>query len=325
MHSPAPRALALFLGCFTLLNLAGEYLVPGFNANHWWINVRPLSGKLALLFLGLSGVLLVFLAFRPFPLGARRLLTFASLAGLLFLSGRDSFAFYALLSERTVTADFPVAFSLFIVGGLLLLLPLLRKDPPLDHIKKSRFRFLIVLALSGLVFPLAQIFCFGYTDYRRKADAVVVLGARVYSDGRLSPALYDRMNTAIELQKKGLAPLLIVSGGFDGRNNETDAMRDFAIRNGVPSSNVMRDPNGVNTRASAKHTIQIFKERNIRRVLVVSHFFHLPRIKMAYERRGWNVWTVPARQSRVLKQTPYLLVREVAALWLYYLRPLWGG
>ena len=30
-----------------------------------------------------------------------------------------------------------------------------------------------------LCFPLAQMFCFGKTDYRRPADAVVVLGARI--------------------------------------------------------------------------------------------------------------------------------------------------
>lgn len=34
------RALALFLGGFSLLNLAGELRFPGFDANHWWIDFR---------------------------------------------------------------------------------------------------------------------------------------------------------------------------------------------------------------------------------------------------------------------------------------------
>ncbi len=40
---------------------------------------------------------------------------------------------------------------------------------------------------------------------------------------------------------------------------------------------------------------------------------------------GWEVLTVPARQSYWLRQLPYNMAREVAALWKYYLRPLSKG
>jgi len=65
--------------------------------------------------------------------------------------------------------------------------------------------------------------------------------------------------------------------------------------------------------------------RGAKRVLAVSHAYHLPRVKMAYRRAGWDVYTVPAEESRPLTQTPYLVAREVAAVWAYYLRPLAGG
>jgi len=55
---------------------------------------------------------------------------------------------------------------------------------------------------------------------------------------------------------------------------------------------------------------------------VVSHFYHLPRIKLAYQRDGWDVFTVPAKETYLLRQMPYNMAREIAALWLYYLRPL---
>jgi hypothetical protein len=55
---------------------------------------------------------------------------------------------------------------------------------------------------------------------------------------------------------------------------------------------------------------------------VVSHFYHLPRIKMTYLRHGRDVWTVPAKESYLLKAMPKYMAREVVALWLYYLRPL---
>ena len=38
---------------------------------------------------------------------------------------------------------------------------------------------------------------------------------------------------------------------------------------------------------------------------------------------NWHcVFTVPAKESYLLRQMPYNMAREVAALWVYYLRPL---
>jgi uncharacterized SAM-binding protein YcdF (DUF218 family) len=54
------------------------------------------------------------------------------------------------------------------------------------------------------------------------------------------------------------------------------------------------------------------------RVLAVSQFWHLPRVKLAYLRAGWNVSTVPARASMPILQTPYLMVREIPAFWQYW-------
>jgi hypothetical protein len=43
---------------------------------------------------------------------------------------------------------------------------------------------------------------------------------------------------------------------------------------------------------------------------------------MAYHREGCEVFTVPAKETYLLRQLPYNMAREVAALWAYYLRPL---
>jgi uncharacterized SAM-binding protein YcdF (DUF218 family) len=72
----------------------------------------------------------------------------------------------------------------------------------------------------------------------------------------------------------------------------------------------------VNTEATVKNTLAISEAR---RILVVSHFYHLPRIKMAFQRRGVEVYTVPAKSS-ALAPMPYNLARETAAFWAYYLR-----
>ena len=66
----------------------------------------------------------------------------------------------------------------------------------------------------------------------------------------------------------------------------------------------------------------LFEQNDLQRVLAVSHFYHLPRIKMSYQRQGCEVYTVPAVESYPLTQMPFFVLREVAALWVYYLRPL---
>jgi len=58
--------------------------------------------------------------------------------------------------------------------------------------------------------------------------------------------------------------------------------------------------------------------------MTVSHFYHLPRVKMTYQRFGLIVYTVPADEAYTLTKMPFLVAREVIALWSYYLRPLVG-
>ena len=49
------------------------------------------------------------------------------------------------------------------------------------------------------------------------------------------------------------------------------------------------------------------------------------RLWLAYQRAGREVYTVPARESYLLRQMPYNMAREIAALWLYYARPIAEG
>jgi len=41
------RGLAFFLGSFSLLNVMGDLLSPGFDANHSWIDLRPIHSPAA--------------------------------------------------------------------------------------------------------------------------------------------------------------------------------------------------------------------------------------------------------------------------------------
>jgi vancomycin permeability regulator SanA len=174
-----------------------------------------------------------------------------------------------------------------------------------------------------VMFPLAQMFCFGKTDYRRDADVIVVFGAGVKKDGTMSDALRDRTVTGCKLYLEGYAPKIIFSGGpGPGIVHETEAMKKRALEMGIPEEAIITDRDGLSSKKTVENTTEIFKENSFEKVIAVSHYYHLPRIKMTYQRHGCQVLTVPAKESRILLRLPYYITREIAALWVYYLCPL---
>ena len=187
----------------------------------------------------------------------------------------------------------------------------------------DRVAMISAVALSALLFPLAQMYCFGLTDYRRPADLIVVFGCHVNAKGRPSMALADRVTAAVELYHAGFADRLLFSGGpGDGDIHETEAMRTLAVELGVPAEVIELDREGLNTQATVHNLVEQYKGRASQpRILAVSNFYHLPRIKLCFRRAGWEVWTVPAVDSRRLYYLERYMLREVAALWWYYLNP----
>ena len=106
--------------------------------------------------------------------------------------------------------------------------------------------------------------------------------------------------------------------GADEPFNEVTVMRRLAIEQGVPASAIVVDPKGLNTEATVQNTVEALRDGG-GTVAVVSDFFHLPRIKLAYQHAGVDVLTVPSHARRI-PQTTGLMIREIPAFWVYYLR-----
>ena len=291
MGTPIGRTIAACLGAFALLNLSGD-------ENLWWIDLRPLPSAL----LALPAICLLVHGFAPSRLRRTTRVAVVLLIGVLCW---NSVRFYSL----PIDAGVPVPFTAVVAGLLALVL-----KPPRTPMPKLAAMATAALLVAGL--PLAQVFFYGKTSYERRADVIVVFGARCYADGRPSQTLGDRVRTACRLYREGLAPRLLFSGGpGDGATHETEAMRDLALTLGVPEHAIALDRDGLDTDASVRHT-------SPGRVLAVSHFYHLPRIKLAYRRAGRTVFTVPAEEAYTISQTPRLVVREIAAFWFYWARGL---
>jgi len=322
------RGMAIFMGLFTILNIVGEWRSPNFDLNLWWIDVRPLPALVGQGILAVGGAVLVWLGFwLPADLRARAFVA-STLGVLILLCVRNALLYNALRESKTLYYALPGGLSL--VWALALFVILLvaifgTKDEKSMHTSGLWVWRILGLGLSIILFPLAQIVALGTTDYRRPADVIVVLGARAYVDGTPSQALADRTNTGIMLQKQHYAPILFFSGGpGDGPLSEPQVMQKMARQADIPDSALQLDPGGMNTEATAEHVAAWLQQHNQTRVLVVSHFWHLPRVRMSLQRAGVKeVYTVPCAENQPLVQTPQLILREIVALWTYYLRPLW--
>lgn len=323
LRHTAGRVLALFLGGFALLNILGRRCAAGFDANIWWIDFRPVPDMAAVMILLPASVLLIGYALAPHASPRRRTITCRLVTVLLFVSLYNVVNFYALRAAGSFNTLVPVPFSAVVAACLVLILRAVQTQPARPCRKKRPFVGAAILVACIIGFPVAQMYFFGKSDYRRRADAVVVFGAGVYPDGTCSDALADRIRTACGLYREGLADRVILSGGpGQGSVHETEAMHRMAAGLGVPDGAIIIDAQGLNTARTAANTCEVFNRLGIRRIMAVSHFYHLPRIKMTYQRAGWEVYTVPAKESYLLTYMPYYVAREVAALWVYYLRPL---
>jgi vancomycin permeability regulator SanA len=309
--STAARALALFIGLFSFINL-----LTRLRLNIWWIDFDPLPPFLGHLLLGAASVALVAWSVKP---AALPLAVTVTLVGVLLAASLwNVVRFYALWADGSIHPGCWFPLSIAVAAALTLVLLGMRRPPEPANAKL----FALVFAAASVAFPLAQMMCFGQTDYRRPADAAVVFGARAYASGMCSTALADRVRTAVALYREGTVRTLVFSGAEgDGDVHETEAMRRLALRLGVRDEDIVCDLAGVNTQATVANTAPMLRGR---RVIAVSHWYHLPRVKLCYQAAGIEVFTVPANQSYVLSATPVYVARETVALWGYYLRSLVG-
>lgn len=321
------RGIAMFFGCFVLANVVAGWFTGGrFDANRWWLDFRPIPQVVGDLALCCGAVFGAVWSMRPQLGRASRRIAHFSLCILAGVSASNAIAFYVLLSRGTIRSGLavPAPLSLLIAAALGWIAYCVWRPDSADRRKRltpTRMSMLLLtVLLCALGVPLAQIVFFGNTDYRRPADVAIVFGARAYADGRASDALADRVKTACELYHAGLVQKLLFSGGAgDGEVHETESMRRLAMRLGVPDDAIVLDRAGTNTAATVQNSAELLAELNATRVLAVSHFYHLPRVKLEFQRAGLEVYTVPSPQGRPLVKLPLLVAREVVAVWYYYL------
>lgn len=153
----------------------------------------------------------------------------------------------------------------------------------------------LVSALTGyLFFTALQIQRQSTVDEERPADCIIVLGAAEYR-GRPSPVLEARLNHALWLYLKGMAPHIITTGGAGGDPMFTEGSvgRNYLTARGVPPEAISVENEGETTGRTVAAVGEMMDRLNYKSAIVVSDGYHIFRVKRMLESRGLKAYGSP--------------------------------
>lgn len=159
-------------------------------------------------------------------------------------------------------------------------------------------------------------------DEARPASAIVVFGAAEYA-GRPSPIYRARLDHTYQLFRRGLAPVVITTGGYgyDPTYSEGGVGRDYLRSLGIPDSHLIAETQSSDTVQSAQRVAVIMKTNGLRDCLAVSDAYHVFRVKQMLEGQGITVYATPRPDSlpHAFWERSFLVAREAVSYMLWRL------
>jgi uncharacterized SAM-binding protein YcdF (DUF218 family) len=143
----------------------------------------------------------------------------------------------------------------------------------------------------------------------------------------------DRFWQGYYLLKTGIADTLLLSGGlgnlFDKQRAEGDLWEDFLKDTRLMEENILIESTSRNTYENALNTAAIFeKDHRLKKIILVTSAFHIPRARACFEKQGFDVEVFPAdpiASVRPLQWKDYLIPSAgTLEMWSLYLRE-WAG
>ncbi|HEV3039016.1 MAG TPA: YdcF family protein [Candidatus Angelobacter sp.] len=167
-------------------------------------------------------------------------------------------------------------------------------------VKKKRLLWSLLLLLSGyMVIVYLLIVRQSGKDESRQADAIVVFGAAEYG-GKPSPVYKARLDHAVGLYHRGLAPMVITTGGAgsDPQFTEGEVGREYLKVHGIPDASLIAETQSPDTAESARRVGTIMRTNHMNTCLAVSDGYHIFRIKHMLGRQGITVYGAPRPNSK---------------------------
>ncbi|WP_125573117.1 YdcF family protein [Levilactobacillus huananensis] len=170
---------------------------------------------------------------------------------------------------------------------------------------------------------LTMLFIYQFNHPRYKQDYLIVLGAGLLNGNEVSPLLAQRIDRAIafyqkQLVKTGRAPMIIFSGGQGGDETipEGVAMRQYALRQGLPAENAIAEDQSKTTYENMVFSKAIIDQRGLAnpRVTFVTNGYHTFRAGMIAKKAGLKANGIGAHTAKFF--LPNAILREYIAVFV---------
>ncbi|WP_446898784.1 YdcF family protein [Clostridium sp. LBM24168] len=182
-----------------------------------------------------------------------------------------------------------------------------------------------VLCFSTIAFVAVlitgfEIVFFGENSKPEKSDCIIVLGCKVYGSTP-SPFLAARIDEGLRLYNSGYGNYIIVSGGKGiGENiSEAQAMKNYLIFKGVNSSRIIMEDESASTMSNLINSSKIMRREGFKTAVIVSNKFHLKRASLMAKKQNIHCSYSGVFVSKYKGHEIKGYIREIPALWKYYL------
>ena len=176
----------------------------------------------------------------------------------------------------------------------------------------------VLLAFATVVLSISACLCASVEDQilsmdeaaKTNADAILVLGARVLDNSEPSTVLADRLDVGIAAYQAGVSDRLLMSGDHGQADyDEVNAMKTYAIKAGIPSSDIFMDHAGFSTYESLYRARDVFQVKSI---VIVTQRYHLYRALYIANRMGLTAYGVVS-DLQTYSGMPRFVARELLA------------
>jgi uncharacterized SAM-binding protein YcdF (DUF218 family) len=198
-------------------------------------------------------------------------------------------------------------------------------EPAKQHpLRRWWVRLLVAFVLGISAFLLITAYSIVRSASQQElphADAIVVFGAAEYA-GRPSPVLKARLDHALDLFHRGVAPVVITTGGAasDPTFSEGGVGKDYLMRHGIPERSLIAETQGNDTWQSAVRVGVIMHANSLHSCIAVSDAYHMYRIRKLLEHEGISpVYVAPRPDSRPrsMLQRTLAVLREATSYTLW--------
>lgn len=148
------------------------------------------------------------------------------------------------------------------------------------------------------------------------AEAIVVLGGGLRSDGSPEISTLERTNYGLFLLKAGFGNYLILSGGVKASDRvEADEMYKIALDKGVSPETLLKEGRSSNTYENALYTKELLSQHNIKgKVILVTSPYHMKRAIFCFRKQGVEVLAAPVVNSEIYTYGFYQNLRNLRLL-----------